>query len=56
MNQSTIKRLKRLAKKIHNSEEGNILPEKFIFKALKKDYSKKSTKERQIFLNLLENS
>ena len=54
MNQSTVKRLRKLAKKIHNMEEGKLAPEKFIFKSLKKEYQQKSIAEREKFLNLLE--
>mgnify|MGYP003307390766 CR=1 FL=1 len=54
MNQSVAKRLRKLAKKIHNMEEGKLAPEKFILKSLKKDYKQKKPEEKEKFLNLLE--
>jgi len=54
MNGSLIKRLRKLAKKIKKMDEGEIVPEKFIFKSLKKQYKEKSPAEREKFLNLLE--
>lgn len=56
MNKSTSKRLKKLAEKIHEKEEGRHAPEKFILKSLKKQYKQKNQEERKLFLNLLESS
>ncbi len=54
MNGSIIKRLRKLAKKIKNLDESEVIPEEFIFKSLKKEYKQKSIAEREKFLNLLE--
>ena len=54
MNGSIIKRLRKLAKKIKNLDESEVIPEEFIFKSLKKEYKQKALQKEKKFLNLLE--